>query len=82
LRGHLKCKNQNNEDKGYLELTRDAKKEPFDKKTKKTLKSKTQAAPPPSPAPPKIGTKTFMSLQEFANDGRFSHGYRGQGALL
>jgi len=47
LRGHLKCKNQNNEDKGYLELTRDAKKEPFDKKTKKTPKSKTQTAPPP-----------------------------------
>jgi len=35
LRGYLKCKGHNNEDKGYLEPTGDAKKEPFTKKKKK-----------------------------------------------
>jgi hypothetical protein len=32
LKGYLKCKDQNNEEKGYFEPTGDAKKEPFDNK--------------------------------------------------
>jgi hypothetical protein len=32
LRGYLKCKGQNNEDKGYFELTGVTKREPLKKK--------------------------------------------------
>jgi hypothetical protein len=55
MKGHLKCKEQNNEDKGYLKLMGDTKREPFEKKTLKPLGSKTQSQPPTKPPPPKKG---------------------------
>jgi len=50
LRGYLKCKGHNNEDKGYLEPTGDAKKEPFTKK-KKRLRPKPLGSKSPSNLP-------------------------------
>jgi hypothetical protein len=84
LRGHLKCKGQNNEDKGYLKPTVDTKREPSTKKRKlppEPLRSKSSNNnPPPTPKkkhthtkqnnlPPKRRMKNFLSLQEFMSDG-------------
>ncbi len=48
LRGHLKCKYQNNENEEYLELMGDAKNEPFKKGEKKKATPKTLRSKSPS----------------------------------
>jgi hypothetical protein len=57
LKGHLKCKGQKNEDKGYFESMGDAKKESYEKKRlhPKHVRSKSpnNPHPPPPPLPPK-----------------------------
>jgi hypothetical protein len=45
LRGCLKCKGQNDENKGYFKLTGDAKREPFKFKKKETPKTPKKQKP-------------------------------------
>jgi len=73
LRGHLKCKGQNNEDKGYLKSTRDTKKDHPKKKKKLPLeplgKKSSKKTPPPQKKkkkkkkPQKKGGKTSLHFK-------------------
>ncbi len=65
MKHHLKCKGQNNEDKGYHEPAGDAKREPFKKRLHPKLLGRKGLSNPPSPPQKKNKTKQNPKKRTF-----------------